>query len=46
MKSLTWVPVDLLLGDDNLGAEGVFGVGHGVVQQTDGPDHLAHLLNK
>ena len=39
------VPAALLLGDDDLGGEGVLGVGDGVVHQADTPHHLARLLH-
>lgn len=35
------LPVDLTLRDDNLARAGVVGVGNGMSQDTDGPDHLA-----
>lgn len=37
------LPVDLILRDDNLAGVDVAGVGNGMVQDADGPDHLAHL---
>ena len=39
------VPAALLLGDDDLGGEGVLGVGDGVVHQADAPHHLTRLLH-
>lgn len=37
----TVLPVDLTLRDDNLARVDVAGVGNGMVQDADGPDHLA-----
>ena len=39
------VPPALFLWDDDLGGEGVLGVGDGVVHQADTPHHLARLLH-
>ena len=35
----------LLLWNDDLGGEGVLGVGDGVVHQADAADHLADLAH-
>lgn len=35
------LPVELTLRDDNLARVGTGSVGDGMVQDTDGPDHLA-----
>lgn len=35
------LPIDLILRDDNLAGQGVVGVGNGMFQNADGPDHLA-----
>lgn len=39
------LPAHLLLRDDDLGGQGVLGVGHWVVHQTDAANHLANLLH-
>lgn len=39
----TVLPVDLILRDDNLAGVDVVDVGDGMVQDADGPDHLAHF---
>ena len=41
---LTALPVDLVLGDDDLAGVDIVGVLDGVTHDTDGPDHLAHLV--
>ena len=35
----------LFLGEDELGGEGVLGVGDGVVHQANAPHHLPRLLH-
>lgn len=40
---LTVLPVDLILGDDDLAGVDIVGVADGVVQDADDPDHLAHF---
>lgn len=37
--------IDLILRDDNLAREGVVGVGNGMFQDADGPDHLADFFS-
>lgn len=40
---LTVLPIDLTLRDDNLAGVDVACVGNGMVQDADGPDHLAEF---
>lgn len=44
-RNLTVLPLDLILGDDDLAGVGVAGVGDGVAQDADHADHLAHFLD-
>lgn len=37
------LPVDLILGDDDLAGVDIAGVADGVTQDADGSDHLAHF---
>lgn len=37
------LPVDLVLGDDDLAGVDIVGVADGVVQDADDSDHLAHF---
>lgn len=37
---LTVIPLDLILGDDDLARVDIIGVGNGMVQDADGSDHL------
>lgn len=39
------LPVDLVLGDDDLARVDVGRVADGVIQDADGPDHLAHFYS-
>lgn len=40
LSELTVLPVDLILGDDDLAWVDIIGVGNGMVQDADGSDHL------
>ncbi len=37
--------INLFLGDDDLGGESVFGVGHRVIQEADATNDLADLTD-
>lgn len=41
--ALTMLPVDLILGYDDLARVNTIGVGDGMTQDADGSDHLTHF---
>lgn len=41
----TMLPVDLVLGDDDLAGVGIAGILNGVVHDADDTDHLTHLAH-